>query len=99
MQSTGHASTQAVSLVPIQGSAIIYATVHHPFPRLFPAKWIDLVFTYTLSVEVLPRASVGPRFRLRLYSSPTRSPALIQEHPPDTHPHRARRTCIARRRR
>src|SRR5215471_9960330 len=27
MQSTGQASTQAVSLVPIQGSAIMYATV------------------------------------------------------------------------
>jgi hypothetical protein len=27
MQSTGHASTQAVSLVPIQGSAITYAII------------------------------------------------------------------------
>src|SRR6266540_4657501 len=31
MQSTGQASTQAVSLVPIQGSAIMYATMRCSF--------------------------------------------------------------------
>src|SRR5215471_1020187 len=59
-----------------------------PLSTAFPANWIDLLLTYTLSVEVPPRASVGPRSHLHVYSSPTRSPALVQVHPPDRHPHR-----------
>src|SRR6516165_12090069 len=41
MQSTGQASTQAVSLVPIQGSAIMYATLQSSFPQAMDRRVMD----------------------------------------------------------
>src|SRR5437899_785628 len=53
MQSTGQASTQAVSLVPIQGSAIMNATVQSSFP---PA--MDSLLVLRRSRSLFKRLSV-----------------------------------------
>src|SRR5215470_4323295 len=84
IQSTGQASTQAVSFVPIQGSAIMYGTFHLSFPQYFP-PWSHPLPTYTASVEVPPLAFADPRFRLHGYSSPAQNPVSIPAHPLDRH--------------
>src|SRR5438876_6647055 len=62
MQSTGQASTQAVSLVPIQGSAIMYAIVCCSFNRETVAR-----FSLPLSRIYLP-LSQPPHVTIELNS-------------------------------
>src|SRR5208282_852253 len=90
MQSTGQASTQAVSLVPMQGSAIMYAIESDTPQALGSVMGLTILARTRLSAQTAPLSSRFPKSQSAQVSfnppetqSPARHrPPLVRFHPP-----------------